>query len=152
MPTLLMIIAMMFWSASFIFIKLALQEMHPILFVFYRFSMASLLMLPGLALLKTPLKRQDIVGGAKLGLLMAGMMLFQTIGLQTITASLSAFLTGFSIVFFLVIKFLMQRKLPGLVDLLTSLMCLAGLGLITRSQGLSWEAGVLYTLASAFFH
>lgn len=98
---------------------------------------------------RTPFKYLDFVRGAKLGVLMTGIMFFQTLGLETITASLSAFLTGFSIVFVLMIKLIVQRQLPQFADIAVSLICLIGLGLVTQSNGLVLEAGVLYTLACA---
>ncbi len=150
MPTLLLILATIFWGASFIFMKVALQEINPTSFIFFRFCIASLCMLP-LAFFKKGVKRIDLLRGIKLGLLSGSIMFLQTIGLQTITASISAFLTGFAVVFVLAIKFIIQSKMPRFSDIITALVCIAGLGLMTGSHGLTWEPGVLYTLGCAFF-
>jgi drug/metabolite transporter (DMT)-like permease len=151
MPTLVLLLATLFWGASFIFIKIGIQAIHPISFIFFRFGMATIYMLPGLFFIKKDLKRADFFRGTKLGLLVGGIMFLQTIGLQTITASVSAFLTGFAVVFVLIIKFIVQGKTPRVSDIILSLMCIAGLGLITRSHGITWEPGVWYTLGGAFF-
>lgn len=131
------------------FTKIALREISPWSFVFFRYLIGTLTMLPSLAILKQKPQRKDLIRGAQLTLLLGGIMLFQTIGLQTIAASLSAFLTGFSVVFILGIRFVTQRKAPRPVDILATLACIVGLGLVTGSHGLSLQPGVLYTLGCA---
>jgi len=151
MPALFMITASLLWGASFLFIKIALQDIHATAFLFFRFSVATLSMLPGLALYKLPFKQSTVIQGVKLGLLQVGIMFLQTLGLKTISPSLSGFLTGFSIVFVLMIRFIVRRKLPSFVDILSSVSCLVGLALLTHSFGLSWDPGTFYTLGCAFF-
>lgn len=151
MPTFLLILATVFWGASFILIKIALQEISPLSFIFFRFLLAAVCLLPGLVYLKGKMNKQDRIRGAQLGLLLGSIMFLQTIGLQTITASVSAFLTGFAVVFVLAIHFVVQKKAPRFLDLVTALTCVAGLGLVTQNHGLSWEPGVWYTLGCAFF-
>ena len=152
MPTLFLMIATIFWGASSILIKIALQETHPIVFVFFRFLLAALCLLPGHIFVKERLNSRDLVRGTLLGMLLGGVMVLQTIGLQTIAASVSAFLLGFSVVFVLAIRFVVQQKLPHIGDFVTALICVAGLGFVTQGHGLlSWESGVPYTLGSAFF-
>lgn len=151
MPALLMIIATLLWGASLLFSKLALQDIHTIAFLFFRFSIATISMLPGLVLYKGAFKRCAMIQGVKLGLLQVGIMFLQTLGLKTISPSLSGFLTGFSIVFVLGIRFIARRRIPSFVDIISSLTCLVGLALLTHSYGLSWEPGVLYTLGCALF-
>eukprot|EP01132_Coremiostelium_polycephalum_P003021 gene3021-3773_t len=141
MPILLMIIATLFWGVSFLFIKLALQDVSTTSFVFLRFLTATLSMLPFLFF--SPIKadrkvKKIIYQGALLGL-------------ETISASLSGFLTGFYIVFVLMIRFIIQRKFPSWVDIIASLVCLGGLGLLTHSFEVGSSIGVLYTVGCAFF-
>ncbi|MEM7383125.1 MAG: EamA family transporter [Bacteroidota bacterium] len=146
-----MIVATAFWGGSFLLTKLALQHISTTAFIFLRFAVAALFMLPSLVWYSIPLKRQTVMQGIQLGLLQVGMMFLQTIGLQTISPTLSAFLSGFFIVFVLFIRFIMQGMFPSIIDLLSSLLCLAGLALLTHSYGLGWKPGVLYTLGCALF-
>lgn len=150
-PTLSTILATAFWGASFVLTKLALQEMQPTTFLFWRFLIATLSMLPSLTTHGGYLRQKALVQGVQLGLLQVGLMFLQTLGLQTLSPSLSAFLSGFFIVFVLFIKFITQGRLPGQVDVLSTLTCLAGLALLTHSHGLAWEIGIFYTLGGAFF-
>jgi drug/metabolite transporter (DMT)-like permease len=151
MPTLCMILVTIIWGASYIFIKIALQEMSPSTFIFLRYFIASVCMLVVLAFYRPKFKRLDIIRGTILGLLLVAINFFQTVGMQTIGASLSAFLTGTSVVFVLLIKLIVQRKVPKSLDLVMVSACVAGLSLVTGGSGVTWEAGVLYTLLCAFF-
>lgn len=151
MPTFLLILATVFRGASFILIKIALQEIPPLSFIFFRFLCASIFLLPNIVHLKGKVKKEDVRRGAQLGVLLGGVIFLQTIGLQTITASASAFLTGFAIVFVLAIRCVVQKQAPSFLALVATSTCMAGLGLVTQSQGLSWDPGVYYTLGCAFF-
>jgi drug/metabolite transporter (DMT)-like permease len=75
----------------------------------------------------------------------------QTLGLETISASLSSFVAGFYIVFVLLIRFVITKKLPTTVDIIATLLCLAGLGFLTNSFGQPDPTGIGLTFISAFF-
>ena len=151
MPVIYMIVATILWGGSFLLTKLALQHMSATNFLFLRFAVAAVFLLPGLVWYGTPFKQRTVIQGIWLGLLQVGMMFLQTLGLATISPTLSAFLSGFFIVFVLFIRFIVQGVFPSIIDLFSSLLCLSGLALLTRSYGLGWELGVLYTLGAAFF-
>ncbi|MHA7877858.1 MAG: DMT family transporter [Bacteroidota bacterium] len=151
MPTLSMVLATLIWGLSYIFIKIVLQELSPSMFICLRFLIASICALPIFIFYRPRFKRLDIVRGVKLGLLLVGINFFQTIGMQTISASLSAFLTGSAVVFVLFIKLIAQKRLPKPLDILMVLACVVGLGLVTGGSGVVWGAGVCYTLVCALF-
>jgi drug/metabolite transporter (DMT)-like permease len=146
-----MVLVTLIWGASYIFIKISLQEMCPSTFIFFRFLFASVCLLPVVAFYRPKFNRLDVIRGTILGLLLVGITFLQTVGMQTISASLSAFLTGVSIVFVFLIKLIVQKKLPSTLDVSLVFICVVGLGLVTGSSGVTWEAGVLYTLLCAFF-
>ena len=146
-----MVLVTLIWGASYIFIKISLQEMCPSTFIFLRFLVASVFLLPVVAFYRPKFNRLDVIRGTTLGLLLVGINFLQTVGMQTISASLSAFLTGISIVFVFLIKLIVQKKLPSILDVGLVLICVVGLGLVTGSSGVTWEAGVLYTLLCALF-
>jgi drug/metabolite transporter (DMT)-like permease len=151
MPAFFLILATLLWGVGYVFIKIALQEMPPITFIFLRFFAASVCFLPVMVFVRPKFQRLDLIRGTKLGLLLGGITFFQTIGMQTVTASVSAFLTGFAVVFVLAIKLIGQRKAPLLSDILTVAICIMGLGLVTGSHGITWGAGVYHTLVCALF-
>ena len=88
-----------------------------------------------MAIFRPKFKREESIQGIKLALLLGGITFFQTMGMQTITASASAFLTGFAIVFVLALKLIAQRQFPRPLDLVITLICIIGLGLVTESHG-----------------
>ncbi len=151
MPMLCMMLVTLIWGVSYIFIKISLQEMCPSTFIFLRFLVASVFLLPVVAFYRPKFNRLDVIRGTTLGLLLVGINFLQTVGMQTISASLSAFLTGIAIVFVFLIKLIVQKKLPSILDVGLVLICVVGLGLVTGSSGVTWEAGVLYTLLCALF-
>jgi drug/metabolite transporter (DMT)-like permease len=151
MAFLQIIVATIFWGASFFFIKLALNEISSTSFIFWRFLVGTLSITPLLLFSPVSINYKVIKQGIHLGILQLGIILFQTLGLESVSASLSAFLTGFYIVFVLIIRFIVQRRLPSLVDIITSVSCILGLGLLTHSFSETDACGILYTLVGALF-
>lgn len=135
MPTLCMLLATLFWGASYLFAKVALQAMSPSAFVFFRFLIASLCFLLVVVWYKPAVKRADMIRGVRLGFILGCINLFQTLGMQTVSASISAFLTGSSIVFVLLIRLIIHKQLPRLSDVGMVSMCVLGLLLVTGSAG-----------------
>lgn len=149
MSIFLMILATVFWGAGFFFTKLALQEISSTAFIFFRYAVATISMLPILVFYPLGLNKKLLKQGINLGLLQIGLMFAQTLGLETISASLSGFLTGFYIVFVLIIRFIINKQLPSILDIVTSLICLGGLALLTHSFNETHILGIVYTLACA---
>jgi len=150
MPILYMLFATAFWGLGFLLTKVALQEISGTAFLFYRYAIATISLLPIFLLHPISLNKKLIKQGIYLSLLQAALMLTQTIGMETISASLSSFVTGFYIVFVLLIRFIITRKMPKIFDLITTLLCLSGLALLTNSFGTTDAFGVGLTFACAF--
>jgi len=151
MPVIYMLIAVLFWGASFLSTKIVLEDISTTSFLFFRFLVANLFMVPLLFFARGPVNKQLILHGAILGFLQTGIMLLQTLGLETLSASLSGFINGFYIVFVLLIRFVIQKKIPHLMDMMTTFMCLGGLALMTHDFTIQQGIGILYTLGSALF-
>jgi len=95
----LMALVTLLWGGTFVIIKLALPSISPSSFVLERFMLASLL---AVALWPGALKGWDrplIMKGAVLGFLFGIGFVLQSIGLETTSASASAFITGTMVVF-----------------------------------------------------
>ena len=90
-----LVLITMIWGATFIIIRSALEATGPFFFVGVRFAFAALaLILFSLPLLKDFTWR-EVWAGMSIGLCIFGGYALQTCGLQTITASKSAFITAF---------------------------------------------------------
>jgi len=151
MPTFLMILATIFWGASYLITKIALAEISTVSFLFFRYAVATGALFPLFLLHPISLNKQLIKQGIHLSLLQTMIMFTQTMGLVTISAALSSFVTGFYIVFGLLIRIIITKRIPDALDTLMSLLCLGGLGLLTNSFGTTDFVGVGYTFIGALF-
>jgi drug/metabolite transporter (DMT)-like permease len=121
------------WGSSFVVVKNVLAESPPLGFLFWRFLLASLLLIPlAIGRRRTPGLLAD---GLVLGLLLSAGMELQVVGQLETTASKAAFLTGLSVVLTPFAAFGRTRKLPSLENGVG--IVLAGLGffLLTFPRG-----------------
>jgi drug/metabolite transporter (DMT)-like permease len=139
------------WGSSFVVVKNVYEESPPLQFLFCRFLFATLLVAGFLfARRRSPLLWRD---GLILGLLLAGGIALQVLGIPDTTASNAAFLTGLSVVLTPFVAYLRTQKLPSLEN--TVGITLAGLGfalLTFPSRGSSVNRGdVLLFLCGIVF-
>jgi drug/metabolite transporter (DMT)-like permease len=79
------------WGCTFLLVKGALDQVSPVLFLAFRFGLASLVLW---LCYRRRVVREGVVPGIIAGLFLSAGYAFQTIGLQFTTASKSAFLTS----------------------------------------------------------
>lgn len=136
------------WGATFILVKVALEDISPILFLAIRFSIAAIVL--------AAIFRPDFRKLRRPAVLLAGVFLFagyllQTIGLQYTTAPKSAFITGLTSVMAPLLAALVYRNRPLVAEVAGILMALAGLGLMTLGGPIgSVNRGDLLTVLCAF--
>lgn len=121
------------WGSSFVVSKNVYQTSPPLQFLFWRFLIASLLLLPFFVRRRsTPgLWRDGLVTG---GLLATGMV-FQVLGMPDTTASNAAFLTGLSVVLTPFAAYLLHRRVPSLENAVGITLAGAGFFLLTFPAG-----------------
>lgn len=130
-----------FWGGfTFPAMKVSLNYFPPILFLAYRFGLASLLML--LIFGRRALKRETFKEGFILGLTLFFGHGFQIVGLKYTTASNSAFITSLYVVFTPFIAYFMLggEKVTGR-DLTSLVLAVIGLYLISGGAGTSINYG-----------
>lgn len=114
------------WGSSFIVVRNVLQDAPPFQFLFWRFLLATLLLVPFL------LRRRPTPGlwpaAMAAGALLAAAMSFQVAGQVDTTASKAAFLTGLSVVLTPFAAYVRSRRLPSLENGLG--IALAGVGFV----------------------
>ena len=148
MALLQIIIATIFWGASFFFIKLALQEISSASFIFWRFfvaiiSMSSLLFFSPLSISFKVIKQ-----GICLGILQLGILFFK----PRTRKNLRIFIGFFNgLLYCLCINHPIYHTTPSTkaIDIITTLACIIGLSLLTHSFKTTHFASVLYTLIGA---
>jgi drug/metabolite transporter (DMT)-like permease len=140
------------WGSTFVVVKQAIQGISPMLFLAFRFSIATLalaLLLPG-ALRSSSGRSASVRAGVLAGLFLFCGYAFQTFGLRLTSPAKSAFITGLSIPAVPLLSALVYRIRPRLMEAAGVLAATAGLGLITlQGESLAISRGDLLTLACA---
>ena len=118
------------WGSTFFLVKIALEDIDPIVMVGYRFLLAG-----GLLLGYVKFTGRNVFEGLGRALLLAvilsSLYLSQTIGLKYTTASNSGFITGLFVFFTPVLMRTVFHSRPTFMEWLASLVSLAGLWALT---------------------
>ncbi|HEK1691411.1 TPA: DMT family transporter [Pseudomonas putida] len=141
----------MLWGGTFLLVHNVMTVSGPMFFVGLRFAAAALFVglvsiraLPGLTF--TELKAGVLIGAT----IMLGYGL-QTMGLQTISSSQSAFITALYVPFVPLLQWLVLGRRPGLMPSLGICLAFLGLMLLAGPEGgtLRFSEGEVVTLVSA---
>lgn len=136
------------WGASFFLIHASMQVCGPLFFVGIRFGTAGLI---SLALFHKSLKhitRLEWIAGLSIGVCITLGYGLQTMGLQTISSSRSAFMTALYVPIVPILQWVIFRRSLSLMGWLGVLLAFSGLILLSN-QGLddfSISRGEIYTL------
>ncbi|HKS12740.1 MAG TPA: DMT family transporter [Pseudomonas sp.] len=148
---LVLVFITMLWGGTFLLVHNVMSVSGPMFFVGLRFAAAALFVglislraLPGLTW--TELKAGVLIGAS----IMLGYGL-QTMGLQTISSSQSAFITALYVPFVPLLQWLVLGRRPGLMASLGICLAFVGLMLLAGPQGgsLQFSEGETVTLVSA---
>lgn len=142
------ILATILWGMTFSFIKDAIASLSPYNFLFWRFGVASLLLL--ILFWRTiRFTRKILYQGFILGLLLTGTMIFLTIGLLTTSASIASFISATSVVLVAIWESIAHRRWPSWYLLFAVLLSMLGVGLVTLQHSFKITVGDWWVLLSA---
>lgn len=139
------------WGATFLIIRNGLGASGPFFFIGVRFGSAALIMiLLSLAILRKVTLR-EIVAGILIGFFLFLGAALQTVGLLSITASKSAFITSFYVPAVPIMQWLILRRPPALKAWLGIACAFIGLLLLAGPDGVSagFGKGELFTFIGA---
>lgn len=139
------------WGATFLVIRTGLAASGPFFFIGVRFGVAALVMtLLSLSILRGVTLR-EIVAGILIGFFLFLGAALQTVGLLSITASKSAFITSFYVPAVPIMQWLIFRRPPQLKAWLGIAFAFTGLLLLAGPDGVSagFGKGELFTFISA---
>lgn len=142
-------LATLIWGMTFAFIKDAVTTLTPFNFLFWRFSIASAILLI-LFWKKIKLTQSIFMHGVLLSIFLAGTVFFQTIGLRYTTASTASFITGLSVIIVALFESLLNRRFPSKYLIGAALLAIIGVGFITLANGFQINQGDLWVLLCAF--
>lgn len=130
-PQLVLILITIIWGGSFITVQYGLNFSSPILFVALRFAAAALAVTALSYRSLHSFSRLDWIAGLLIGAVIAIGYGTQTVGLQSITSSESAFLTALYVPLVPIFMWLIFRSKPHLMTWLGAGLAFIGLVLLT---------------------
>jgi drug/metabolite transporter (DMT)-like permease len=138
------------WGGTFLIVHLAMRHSGPLFFVGVRFLTAGLVSLVVFRRTLTGLTRRELGAGAAIGVAIFLGYALQTLGLQTIPSSTSAFLTALYVPIVPLLQWAVFRRAPKPAALLGVALAFAGLVLLAgpSATGLTLSAGEVVTLVS----
>lgn len=140
-----------FWGLGFVFMDIAIDVLSTFSILTLRFIISALIIFVIGYLRKEKFKKQDLINGAKLGILLFLAFSFQTFGLLFTTASKNAFLTAANVVLVpLIMYVLYKQKVENKVKLGALLMFL-GIGFVSGITSIGFNLGDGLTLICAIF-
>jgi drug/metabolite transporter (DMT)-like permease len=137
------------WGTTFALLRDSVRILHPADLMAIRFTIGAVLLVAVFWKRVWPLKRRCVIDGVWLGLWLGAGYLTQVIGLTTITASRSAFITGSYVAVVPIVAFILWRTRPRLGELVGISLILAGLFAFSADAGFSLAPGDLWTVACA---
>lgn len=142
----------MLWGATFIVIRLAMEVCGPLFFVGLRFGSAALVLLVLSLRILPEITREEIAGGAILGVIIFGGFALQTAGLSSVDAAKSAFLTAFYVPLVPLMEWLLMKRPPSLRSLFSLSVAFVGVILLSGGLNMSLEGsrGEMLTLLCSF--
>jgi drug/metabolite transporter (DMT)-like permease len=151
-PEFILIFVTLIWGGTFLAVKFAVEHGAPMIFVGLRFGCAALLLWLVRPFAIGSITAREWKAGLWIGLALGVGYGAQTVGLQTITSSKSAFITAASVPMIPLLQWLILGSMPRLQSWLGISLAFLGLLLIAgpESGGLSFEFGEWVTLLCAF--
>jgi len=137
------------WGTTFALLRDALHTVPAAELVALRFTIAAVVLAAFYFRRLRGWRPEWIRDGLGIGVWVAVGYITQVIGLRTVTASRSAFITSMSIAFVPFIAYLVLRTRPVMGESLGVLLAVAGLVLFSADAGFSLNPGELWTLACA---
>ncbi|TKK32982.1 EamA family transporter [Pseudomonas sp. CFBP13528] len=147
----ILVVITMIWGGTFLLVQHAMTVSGPMFFVGLRFAAAAIVV--GFFSLRTlrDLTLFELKAGVFIGVAIMFGYGLQTIGLQTILSSQSAFITALYVPFVPLLQWLVLGRRPGLMPSIGIMLAFAGLMLLTGPAGasLNFSPGEIATLIGA---
>lgn len=132
----------MIWGATFLVVQIGLSWAGPYTFVGLRFATAALLLALALRGRLAGLSRRELQAGALVGVSAFFGYTLQTVGLQGISSSKSAFLTALYVPMVPLLQWALYRRPPRVMALLAVVLAFVGTVLLSNPAGLDWQFGL----------
>lgn len=121
------------WGSTFVIVKQALADISSTLYVAIRFTIAAIILFPIFLMFKKKEEKLFIMPGIILGVLLFLGFVTQTMGLQSTTATKSAFITGTFVVMIPFFQIFIEKKKPSFGTIIGVVLVFAGLVFLSSS-------------------
>ena len=156
-----LLLATTIWGATFVIVKLALNDSSPMLFVALRFTFAALVLLPFIIKVLKRIDKKTLYGGLLVGSFYFLGFASQTMGLNYTSATKSGFITGTFVVFTPIFQLIIEKRKPSKESIIGVILVLLGLVLLSskgdtflnifKEIGENFNEGDFLTLLCAMF-
>jgi drug/metabolite transporter (DMT)-like permease len=146
-----LVLTTFFWGGSFLFSKIGLRDVPPLLFVFSRFTLATLIMLVLFFRRLPDLDRQILRRGAIVGGALGLTNITFVFGVRGTSISRAGVLNNLFVLFIPLIGKLIWRERIGWVNLFGLALAGAGIWLLATSGGVGFNSGDLTSTLCALF-
>ena len=141
-PEWALMLVTVFWGATFLIVQLAVTVSDPFFFVGIRFACATLAIAAcGLGVLRG-LTRHEVWAGILIGVCIFLGYSSQTVGLQTIPSSKSAFITALYVPLVPLLQWFFLKRRPSVMNWLGVLLAFIGLAMLAGPDGTGGGIGV----------
>ena len=147
----LLVLCAFFWGLGFVGMKSALSVYPTYWLLFFRFTGGALLMSVFFFRRIAAATRSDLTGGVIIGFFLFMGMGIQTWGLNYTSAGKQAFITASYVIMVPLLLWGLRRVFPGWAAIGASLICFAGMGLLTSDVAGALNIGDVLTAISALF-
>ena len=137
------------WGVTFLMVQDAISTTPVYAFLFFRFTLASILMFIISYRFLNELNKKTILYGVILGIFLFSAFATQTFGLMYTKSSIVAFITGLNVICVPFLTYLFFKDKIKLNVLIASFIAVIGLYLLTMSGTLVFEKGEFLTLICA---
>lgn len=140
------------WGSSYLFMKLLVGELSPFNILVLRYMIAFVAVAVIFRKRMLPTTKATLVYSAVLGALQFAIISFVLVGLQYTSASSAGFLTCTAVVIVPMLQAVITRTFPSRRIVIGVIAVSAGLVFMMLGDRMSFDAGSLYCLASAFLY
>lgn len=137
------------WGSSYITAKTVLHETEPFLFLFFRFLLTVLIMLPFTWRHLARASKETLITGIVFGLFIFAIFSFETWGIRFTSASNAAFIISLTIILTPLVEWKVNRKFTGYLFLLAVALSFIGTGLLTIKSHMLFNWGDLLIFMAA---
>ncbi len=131
----MLLIVTLLWGGTFVIVKESIQDVSTMIFILLRFSLAMLIFIPWKWKVIFPLKKEHVIPGVILGVILFVSFATQTIGLKFTSATKSGFITGSSVVMIPILQTTLERRLPTIGAAIGTLLVFTGILFLSSGGG-----------------